>query len=212
MIRKAILSLSFFFWASLAQAEVVIAALGDSLTQGFGLFEEDGFVPQLERWLKDAGHDVQIMNAGVSGDTTSGGLSRVDWTLSDQVDAMIVALGGNDLLRGIDPALSRENLTGILEKAGARGVEVLLIGMEAPGNYGPDYKTAFDSIYPDLAAEYGTVYLESFFVGFGEAQDDWEAVLALMQPDGIHPNAEGVAKIVEGVGPKVVELITRVGS
>ena len=212
MIRKAILSLSFFFWASLAQAEVVIAALGDSLTQGFGLFEEDGFVPQLERWLKDAGHDVQIINAGVSGDTTSGGLSRVDWTLGDQVDAMIVALGGNDLLRGIDPALSRENLTGILEKAGARGVEVLLIGMEAPGNYGPDYKTAFDSIYPDLAAEYGTVYLESFFVGFGEAQDDWEAVLALMQPDGIHPNAEGVAKIVEGVGPKVVELITRVGS
>ena len=212
MIRKAILSLSFFFWASLAQAEVVIAALGDSLTQGFGLFEEDGFVPQLERWLKDAGHDVQVMNAGVSGDTTSGGLSRVDWTLGDQVDAMIVALGGNDLLRGIDPALSRENLTGILEKAGARGVEVLLIGMEAPGNYGPDYKTAFDSIYPDLAAEYGTVYLESFFVGFGEAQDDWEAVLALMQPDGIHPNAEGVAKIVEGVGPKVVELITRVGS
>ncbi len=212
MIRKAILSLSFFFWASLAQAEVVIAALGDSLTQGFGLFEEDGFVPQLERWLKDAGHDVQVMNAGVSGDTTSGGLSRVDWTLGDQVDAMIVALGGNDLLRGIDPALSRENLTGILEKAGARGVEVLLIGMEAPGNYGPDYKTAFDSIYPQLAAEYGTVYLESFFVGFGEAQDDWEAVLALMQPDGIHPNAEGVAKIVEGVGPKVVELITRVGS
>ena len=212
MIRKAILSLSFFFWASLAQAEVVIAALGDSLTQGFGLFEEDGFVPQLERWLKDAGHDVQIINAGVSGDTTSGGLSRVDWTLGDQVDAMIVALGGNDLLRGIDPALSRENLTGILEKAGARGVEVLLIGMEAPGNYGPDYKTAFDSIYPQLAAEYGTVYLESFFVGFGEAQDDWEAVLALMQPDGIHPNAEGVAKIVEGVGPKVVELITRVGS
>ena len=121
---------------TMAAAEpVTIAALGDSLTQGFGLVPEAGFVPQLEAWLKDAGADVALINAGVSGDTTAGGLSRVGWTLTPEVDAMIVALGGNDLLRGIDPAASRANLDGILAAAAEADVPVLLVGIESPQRF-----------------------------------------------------------------------------
>ena len=127
--------------------EIVIAALGDSLTQGFGLVQEDGFVPQMQTWLSRQGIDARLINAGVSGDTTAGGLSRVAWTLTPEVDAMIVALGGNDFLRGFAPDVSRANLEGILQAADAAEVEVLLVGMQAPGNYGPDYKLAFDAIY-----------------------------------------------------------------
>jgi acyl-CoA thioesterase-1 len=197
----------FILAAGTAQADpVVIAALGDSLTQGYGLVQSDGFVPQLQGWLTAQGAEVELINAGVSGDTTSGGLSRVDWTLTPEVDAMIVALGGNDLLRGLDPDLSRSNIEGILKVAEAKGVEVLLVGMSAPSNYGPEYKATFDAIYPDLAAEYGVVYLDSFFAGFGETSD-LSAVQDLMQADGIHPNATGVQRVVEGIGPKVLELI-----
>ena len=212
MIRKVILATAVIFWAAQAQAETVIAALGDSLTQGFGLPVEQGFVPQLERWLTEQGHDVRLINAGVSGDTTTGGLSRVDWTLTDDVDAMIVALGGNDLLRGIDPALSRANLDGILKAAQAKEVDVLLVGMEAPGNYGPDYKAAFDAMYPELAAAYDTLYLDSFFAGFGDARENPAALGAFMQGDGIHPNADGVGEIIKAIGPAVAELLSRVGS
>jgi len=192
--------------ASAAAEPVTIAALGDSLTQGYGLAPEDGFVPQLEAWLTGQGADVKIINAGVSGDTTAGGLSRVDWTLTPEVDAMIVALGGNDLLRGIDPEVSRANLRGILEAAEAAEVEVLLVGLEAAGNYGPDYKQAFDAMYPDLAEEFGTLYAESFFAGMDEGQSLSDAAV-LMQPDRIHPNAEGVRRIVEGLGPQVLSLV-----
>ncbi len=193
--------------APMAQAdEVVIAALGDSLTQGYGLPAEDGFVPQLEGWLQGRGHDVRLINAGVSGDTTAGGLSRVDWTLGEDVDGMIVTLGGNDLLRGLPPGAARDNLSGILDVAEARGVEVLLVGMQAPLNYGPDYKAAFDAIYPDLAAEYGTLYAESFLAPIMEASDP----RALMQGDGLHPNAEGVARVVDALGPSVEALIDRI--
>jgi acyl-CoA thioesterase-1 len=188
---------------------LVIAALGDSLTQGYGLVPTDGFVPQLQSWLDAKGVDVQIINAGVSGDTTAGGLSRVDWTLTPEVDAMIVALGGNDLLRGLDPALSRSNIEGILKVAEAKGVEVLLVGMSAPSNYGPEYKASFDAIYPELSDTYGTLYLDSFFAGLGETSD-LAAVQDFMQADGIHPNTLGVTRIVEGVGPKVLELIETV--
>ena len=149
------LALAVVVGAGAAQAETVtLAALGDSLTQGYGLPQEDGFVPQLEAWLRAQGADVVVINAGVSGDTTAGGLARVDWTLTPEVDAMIVALGGNDFLRGIDPANSRANLRGILEVAQARDVAVLLVGLEASGNYGADFKRDFDSMYGDLAAEF----------------------------------------------------------
>ena len=124
--------------------EVRILALGDSLTAGYGLPEESGFVPQLQGWLNDHGEDVVIVNAGVSGDTTAGGLSRVEWSLTPEIDAMIVALGGNDVLRGVDPASTRKNLEGILAVADARDLPVLVIGLQASRNFGADFKAAFD--------------------------------------------------------------------
>lgn len=187
--------------AGAALAETRVVALGDSLTHGYGLPPADGFVPQLEGWLRRNGaEDVTVVNAGVSGDTTAGGLARLEWSLGDGADALIVELGGNDLLRGIDPAASRANLDAILRKAGERGLPVLISGLEAPGNYGPDYKRAFDAMFPELAEEYGALLDPSFLEG---VQDD----RSLWQPDGIHPNAAGVAVIVERIGPLVLELV-----
>ena len=193
--------------AAQSEKTVTIAALGDSLTQGYGLVPEAGFVPQLEAWLRGQGADVALINAGVSGDTTAGGLARVAWTLTPEVDAIIVALGGNDLLRGIAPEVSRANLDGILQEATGRGLPVLLIGLEAPGNYGPDYKAAFDGMYPELAERYGALHVDSFLGGLG---DDPAAFGQFMQADGIHPNPEGVLRIVEKLGPTVLELVGRV--
>lgn len=186
-----------------------MAALGDSLTHGYGLPQEEGFVPQLEAWLKAQGADAVVLNAGVSGDTTAGGLSRIGWTLTPEVDALIVALGGNDLLRGIDPEASRKNLKGILETARAADLPVLLVGLPAPGNYGPDYKAAFDAMYPDLAAEYGALYEPNFLGAIGQKAEAGESFVDLMQSDGIHPSARGVALVVEALGPRVLELIAR---
>jgi len=209
MIRKGPVVAFLAFWPHIVQAEpVTITALGDSLTQGFGLPAEQGFVPQLEAWLRENGADVTLINAGVSGDTTAGGLARASWTLTPDVDAMIVTLGGNDFLRGIDPATSRANLTGILEAARGAEVDVLLVGMRAPGNYGPNYKTAFDTMYPELARDFDTLYLDNFFGGIGVSEP--AEARAYMQADGVHPNAQGVLKIVESFGPLVMELIARV--
>jgi acyl-CoA thioesterase-1 len=207
-LRGLILVAAVALAGGAARAEpVTLAALGDSLTQGYGLLPEEGFVPQLQAWLDARGAEVTVVNAGVSGDTTAGGLSRVGWTLSGQVDAMIVALGGNDLLRGIDPAASRENLRGILEAARGAGVAVLLVGMEAPSNFGPEYKAAFDAIYADLAAEFGVALYPAFF-GALLGEGGLEAARArFLQADGIHPNAAGVARIVEDIGPAVLALI-----
>ncbi|EEE37213.1 lipolytic enzyme, G-D-S-L family [Rhodobacteraceae bacterium KLH11] len=210
-LRKALLSGALIFCSFAVAAEpVIIAALGDSLTQGYGLPEQDGFVPQLQRWLQDQGAEVHLINAGVSGDTTAGGAARVNWTLTPEVDAMIVALGGNDLLRGIDPDVSRANLEMILSAADAANIEVLLIGMQAPGNYGIEYKQSFDTIYPELAQQFGTLYVDSFFSGLA-ADGDPQAARQYMQPDGIHPNARGVALIVDMLGPSVISLADRVG-
>lgn len=185
---------------------VTIAALGDSLTQGYGLPADEGFVPQLSGWLTAHGADVQVINAGVSGDTTAGGLSRIAWTLTDDVDALIVALGGNDLLRGLDPAVSRANLDGILRVATEKGLPILLIGMDAPANYGADYETAFDAMYPALAQEYGTLYHPNFLDALASQEDRVATLRDFMQRDGIHPNARGVAMIVEDLGPDVLAL------
>lgn len=190
-------------------SEVVVAALGDSLTQGFGLVPEDGFVPQLERWLQAQGAEVRLVNAGVSGDTTAGGLSRIAWTLTPEVDAVIVALGGNDVLRGIDPTVSRANLDGILKATREAGVPVLLAGINAPSNYGAEYKAAFDAIYGDLAAEYGTLLYPDFLIALTANTDREEALQRYMQGDGIHPNRDGVALIVNDMGPLVLELVSQ---
>lgn len=196
--------------ATAASAEpITLVALGDSLTQGYGLPPDQGFVPQLQGWLRTRGLDVTVVNAGVSGDTTAGGRSRIDWTLTPDVDALIVNLGGNDLLRGIDPANTRENLDAILAAAEARGLPTLLVPMQAPGNYGPDYKAAFDAIYPDLAAKHGDRIAGSFFAPLTTPLGGLRAS-DLMQPDGIHPSATGIALIVEAIGPDVQSLLAEV--
>lgn len=207
----AIFALSSSVWAE----PVTIVALGDSLTAGYGLADQSqGLVPQLEGWLKARGADVLVQNAGVSGDTTAGGLARIGWALGPEADALIVTLGGNDLLRGIDPAEARRNLEGILTEAAARKLPVLLVGMKAGANFGPDYKAAFDAMYGELAAEFGALLAEDFFAGLraaGADPSDPASLAAWMQPDGIHPNPEGVKLIVEGLGPQVEELLARVG-
>ena len=192
-----------------AQAETVqVVALGDSLTAGYGLPEGEGFVPRLQAWLDAAGADVEIVNAGVSGDTTAGGLARLDWSLTDETDAMIVALGGNDLLRGLPVATSRGNLERILETAvDARHLPVLLIGLEAPGNYGRDYQDDFNAMYTDLAQEHGTLLERNFLGPLMQGGDLATARARYIQADGIHPNAEGVDLIVEAFGPRVLELV-----
>ena len=192
-------------------AETVVAALGDSITAGYGLAPQDGLVPRLEAWLRERGHDVRLVNAGVSGDTTAGGLARIDWTLTPEVDAVIVALGGNDFLRAIDPAAARANLDAILDRLDAAGLPALLIGLEVSPNYGPAYKAAFDAIYPELAAEHGALHHPSLFAGV-QGDGDLGAAMALMQPDGIHPNARGVERIVEDIGPSVEALLERAGA
>lgn len=203
--------LAFALTVGVASAgPVTVAALGDSLTQGYGLVPDDGYVSQLQRWLEEHGAEVTLINAGVSGDTTAGGLSRIGWTLTPDVDALIVALGGNDLLRGIDPAVSRSNLDGILAEATTRGLPVLLIGMDAPSNYGADYEADFEAMYPDLAAKYGVLFHKNFLGALAALGDRETALELYMQPDRIHPNAAGVALIVEDIGPRVMELIAQV--
>lgn len=189
--------------------EVTILALGDSLTAGYGLPAESGFVPQLQDWLRAQGEDVSIVNAGVSGDTTAGGLSRVEWSLTPEVDAMIVTLGGNDVLRGVDPASTRKNLDGILDVADKRGLPVLLIGLYASKNYGADFKAAFDRVHPEVAEQHGALYEPNFFQGLAGDDGDPSAYRQYMQADGIHPNAEGVKRIVARIGPRVQELIRK---
>ncbi len=207
-----LLSVSTVFASSAgpARAEpLTLVALGDSLTQGYGLVPEEGLVAQLSGWLRGRGHDVVVINAGVSGDTTAGGLSRVDWSLADGADALMVALGGNDLLRGLDPANSRANLEGILKAAQARDIPVLLVGMPAPGNYGPDFKAAFEAMYPELAAQYDALHFPNLLQPMSDKAEAGVSFNDLMQDDRIHPNAAGVAAIVEGIGPVVEELLAR---
>ena len=191
-----------------ATAELRLLAFGDSLVQGYGLPEGQGFVPRLEAWLAANGApDVAVTNAGVSGDTTAGGLARIDWALADDgFDAVIVVLGGNDMLRGLDPAQVRANLDGILAAIEAAGLPVLLAGVPAVANYGEDYARDFRALYRELAATHGAVLYPSFFAGMGEGRSPAE-VMGLMQPDGIHPNAAGVELIVAAIGPSVLELV-----
>ncbi len=189
----------------LAQDAKVIVALGDSLTAGFGLPAEDGFTTRLEAALRAAGVDARVVNAGVSGDTSAGGRSRLDWVLADAPDLVIVELGGNDALRGLDPAMTYANLDDILARMRARGIDVLLAGMLAPPNLGRDYGDTFSAIFPRLAAKHG-VALYPFFL------DGVAAVRDLNQPDGIHPNAEGVEVIVDAIIPHVLRALVRSGA
>ena len=205
LLCKAVICLSLLATPVQTMAQdgsVKLIAFGDSLTHGYGLPQGEGFVPQLQAWLTAQGQDVTVVNMGVSGDTTAGGKARLGWALGDGADALILELGGNDLLRGIDPADSRANLDAMMTELGDLGVPVLLAGLEAPLNYGPEFKEAFDSMYSELAAKHGAILYPSFVEGVVNAD--------MMQDDGIHPNAKGVAVIVEGIGPKVLELLAQV--
>ncbi len=185
-------------------------AFGDSLTAGYGLMDHQGLVPQLRDWLADHGQETRVIGAGVSGDTTTGGLARFDWSLTHDVGGIILTLGGNDMLRGIDPAVSRANLRGILQIAADKGLPVLLVAMPAPVNYGPEYNAAFAQMYPALAAEFDTLFVPNFFAGLGQGTP--ADLQHLFQDDGIHPNATGVGMIVQALGPSVLELIARVNA
>jgi acyl-CoA thioesterase-1 len=185
-----------------AQAPVKIVALGDSLTAGYGLPDNEGFVPRLQAALAANGIAAQVQNAGVSADTASDGLARLDWSVPEGTDAVILELGANDMLRGFKPEVTRDALDTILRRLTARHIAVLLCGMRAAPNLGADYGTAFERIYPDLAAKYD-VLIYPFFLD-GAAAD-----LKLLQHDGLHPNAAGVDVIVARILPKVEELIAR---
>lgn len=210
MPRHAVTALMLLVAAPAGAEPLVVTAMGDSLTQGYGLPSEQGFVPVLQDWLQQRGHDVRVINAGVSGDTTAGGAARIDWTLAEAPDALIVTLGGNDLLRGIDPATSRANLDAILAAATEAQVPVLLAGMPAPGNYGPDFKRDFEGMYKDLAEEWGALLHPDFLEPISDKALQGLSMSDLMQEDRIHPNAEGVRQIVEGIGPRVQQLLARV--
>lgn len=191
------------FSTGAAAEPVRLLVLGDSLAAGYGLPEGDGFTAQLEAALQEAGRDVVVLNGGVSGDTTAGGWARLEWALADGADAVIVELGANDMLRGLDPGSSRSNLAAILSTLQEREIPTLVAGMRAPQNLGTTYVEAFEGMYPELSAEYGAMLYPFFLEGVaGEP--------SLNQEDGIHPNRTGVRHIVEDILPSVLELLDRV--
>lgn len=187
--------------ASAAETQRVLM-LGDSLTAGYGLGPGDGLVDQLQKRADDTGLSVRFINAGVSGDTTKGGLARLDWALAEGADKAVVALGGNDMLRGLSPADSFQNLRGILERLRQDNIEVLLAGMLAPANMGAEYQTDFDALYPALAEEFDVIYMPFFL-------QDVALVPRLNQPDGLHPNREGVAIMVDNMMPYIAALVAK---
>lgn len=188
-----------------AQRPVTIVALGDSLTAGYQLPPADAFPVKLQAALRAKGVAVTVENAGVSGDTSSGGLERLDWAVGDGVDAVILELGANDALRGIDPAITRRNIEAIIVKLKERNIPILLSGMIAPPNMGSGYGTAFNPIFPELAAKHGLLFDPFFLEGVAAERD-------LNLADGMHPNGRGVDVIVRRILPKVEELIAQVRS
>ncbi len=178
----------------------MLVILGDSLTAGYGLAPEDAFPNRLQKHLAGLGFAVRIENAGVSGDTTHGGLARLDWSVGDDADAVILELGGNDALRGMPPEQARANLDAMLLRLSQRKLPVLLAGMRAPRNMGPEYIDAFDKIFPELAKKYQVAFFPFFLEGV--ASDP-----KLNQPDMIHPNRAGVDVIVKNITPYVMQLL-----
>jgi acyl-CoA thioesterase-1 len=186
-----------------AEQPLRIVVFGDSLVAGLGLKQSDAFPAQLERALKARGHAVEVINAGVSGDTTAGGLARLAWAVPEQTDAVILELGANDVLRGLDPARAKTNLDKTITAIKAGGAEVLLAGMFAPRSLGENYVRAFEGMYPELAKKHGLI-LYPFFLD-GVAMDP-----KLNLDDGLHPNPRGVAEITKRILPSVEQLIERV--
>jgi acyl-CoA thioesterase I len=201
--RKATIVLSFALLASVSgvqAAQTRLLVLGDSLSAGYGLDQANGFEAQLASALRAHGHDVRIVDGAVSGDTSAGGLARLDWALGDGADAAIVELGANDGLRGVNPADTEANLTAILDRLAARHIPVLLTGMYALPNLGQDYSQAFRAVFDHLGKRPGVLYDPFFLEGVA-------TVSALNQPDGLHPNAAGVQRVVTRLLPLVEKLL-----
>jgi len=186
--------------SSAAPRPVKLVAFGDSLTAGYRLPADAAFPAVLQRMLKAKGQDVAIANAGVSGDTTTGGLDRLDWSVPDGTDGVILELGANDMLRGTDPAVAKRNLAAMLDRLKARHIPVLLAGMQAAPNLGPDYRAKFDAIFPDLATQYGVMLYPFFLDGIiGDAGQHLD--------DGLHPNVKGVETLAARMLPAVERFL-----
>jgi acyl-CoA thioesterase I len=177
-----------------------ILAFGDSLTSGYGLPPNEAFPARLAAALEQQGVNVKITNGGVAGETTTDGLARLDWALAEKPDFVILALGANDALRAIDPKIVRANLDKMIDKIKAAGAKMLLLGMLAPPNWGPEYQHAFDAIYPEVAKAHNVPLYPFFLEGVAMVAD-------LNQPDGMHPNQRGVALMVEHIAPLVAKLV-----
>jgi acyl-CoA thioesterase I len=195
------------FGDTLARAgrSLTVVVLGDSLSAGYGLPRAAAFPEALERALKARGHNVRMVNAGVSGDTATGGLERLDWSVPEGTDGVILELGANDMLRGIDPAVTRRALEAIITRLKARGIPVMLAGMYAQRNLGPAYTERFDAIYRDLAEKHGLVLYPFFLEGVSGDR-------ALNLPDGLHPTAKGIERIVERILPSVEAFLERLNA
>jgi len=202
LLAIVVLAMAMAWPALAADRPVRIVAFGDSLTAGLGLPAQDAFPAKLQAALKAKGLAANVVNAGVSGDTASAGLERLEWSVPDGTDGIILELGANDALRGLDPALTQKALNEILDKLAARRIPVLLAGMKAPRNLGSDYTARFDAIYPALASTHPVVFYPFFLEGVA-------ADPHLNQGDGLHPNAAGVDVIVARILPQVEELIAR---
>jgi acyl-CoA thioesterase-1 len=205
--REAVIGLALLLLTATAPdacaTPVKLLVLGDSLSAGYGLPHDDGFEVQLAAALRAHGHDVAIIDGAVSGDTSAGGLARLDWVLGDGADAAIVELGANDGLRGVDPAVTEKNLTAILDRLAAAHIPVLLSGMYALPNLGADYANEFQAVFDRLGKRPGLLY-DPFFL------QDVATVPALNQADGMHPNAEGVKRVVARLLPLVEKLLAEV--
>ena len=199
----AAFGLAFALSPASAQHVPKIVAFGDSLTAGLGVSASDAFPAKLQQALARKGIKADIINAGVSGDTTTGGLARLDWSVPNDTDAVILELGANDAMRGVDPAVTRKALEEMLQRLKQRAIPVLLCGMYAPPNMGDEFVQTYRDMYPALAQRYGAI-LYPFFL------DQVASRAELNQADGIHPNPKGVDRIVEGILPKVEELIARI--
>jgi len=183
--------------------EIVILAFGDSLTAGYHIPPDKSFPAQLQAALREKGYRVRVLNSGVSGDTAADGLARLEWSLDEKVDGAIVEFGANDALRGIDPKITQRSIAEILKALKDKNVALLLAGMEAPRNWGPDYDDAFRAMYPRLAAEYGALFYPFFL-------KDVATVRSLNLADGLHPTPEGVGIIVRNFLPEAEKLIARI--
>jgi len=207
IVSLATLLVAFVIWSGPATAaqKIKIVALGDSLTAGYQLPAVDAFPNRLQAALIARGHDVEVINAGVSGDTTQGGLARLDWSVPTDAQAVILELGGNDALRAIDPAITRKNIDEMIGRLKTRGIKILLAGMLAPPNLGDNYAGQFNGIFADLAEKHG-ILLYPFFL------DGVAAEPGLILSDGMHPNGKGVGIIVERIMPTVEQLIDQIGN